>query len=441
MKKTIKFTMGREYINNLDYTEKDYILMEKDRKTHISDWFDLSKSIPEYIDFSQRVHNSYVVLSKVLQAKINFQFQTLLREYIISVCEMTKDRPFGDAYLDLKIYPDPIHRNRFNIFLFIIVSVDGEDKLDTVAREHITGLFGKEHYNDIVSEYSKSKGFNDFHNSFFVEEFNAQSAYDLIYEALDLDQGDTFYHNFIVDVEGLPSRYFSKINPILSSKITNKKATKILKNIDLKMPVLGPFYSIDELDTNLTHNQIQLCICNLLSFYRTAFGLTDCSKDIKSDDLIIEILENDFGCLTLFLRQCVEMFTSSNSYISPFKTVNSFATEIIEVLGIIHDFENVFEDNDFDPKLEINIDESELNSNLEGCVRFFTTDFRFENTYFLSNLHEWQKYTFLSPWYIISQDLRNDSMIVKKLANIDFLLNKDFPFLNPEFKAFDIFKE
>jgi len=75
--------MGREYINNLDYTEKDYILMEKDRKTHISDWFDLSKSIPEYIDFSQRVHNSYVVLSKVLQAKINFQFQTLLREYII----------------------------------------------------------------------------------------------------------------------------------------------------------------------------------------------------------------------------------------------------------------------------------------------------------------------------------------------------------------------
>ena len=102
-----KWTIGREYLTETCFSEQDFEFMEKDRRTHSSDWLDTSKQMKGYKKYSDREPFQFVQLSRGLEAKINDAFRIPLRDYITDVCSMTSDRPFYDAYIDVKIYRDP----------------------------------------------------------------------------------------------------------------------------------------------------------------------------------------------------------------------------------------------------------------------------------------------------------------------------------------------
>ena len=428
----IKFTLGREYLNALAYSDTDYEFMEKDRRTHSSDWLDTSKQIKGYKKYSDREPFQLVQLAKGLEAKVNDAFRIPLRHYITDVCSITSDRPFYDAYIDVKIYRDPVQSDSVNIFCWIILSC-GDDVPDTLSRSLITGLFEKDHYEEYVKSYSIENNFNDFENTFIYRAFESFSAYSILYEALDLEIGeDMFYRRTIVDVEGLPAKYFNTLysdaTPFEGSEPINCQ----FNESELIIEPIGPFNSLDELDQPSTYESIENVLIKLIPHYRKAFGLQPLQTTIAKRDIIVELFGSDSGRDAIFKRQMMYLFTNVISGHSKYETIESFAEEVFDTLEATHEFENIDEDDDFDPSLALEFPVQTLKENLAFCTRFFTNDFRFNKTTFLDQLKEYCQNESLSPWFIIGQNLRNDRDVVVRLAK-DRLLFKDFENLLPKY--------
>jgi len=433
----MKITLGREYLNDLPYSETEYAYMEKDRGTHRTDWLDEKEELQGYLPYVNREPAEFESLSKVLQAKINYVYRSSLVKYITEVCEMTKDRPFYDAYLDVKIYRDPLQDNSFNIFCWVIVSC-GEDSLDTVTRSRITGLFDEANYDQSTMNYSMDQNFNDFQNSFIVNEFEKEAAYSLIYSALEMDFGDTFYHRFIVDVEGVPEAYFEAIAPThggFKNKVTYKANSDDVKNL---LEPLGPFNSLEELESESARSNILNRVGNLIGLYRNAFGLILLNKEVKGTMLLVDLFDQDIGCVDFFMRDASALLTNAiGGGFSTYQTVDDFISEVISTLDAVHDFENDWgeedDEEDFDPCLTIEFDSNEIAADLDECSKFFQSDFRFNEEYFIKLLQDWKSFRMLSPWYVISQDLRNSLGVVKALKNEEFLLDPSFEYLLPKY--------
>jgi len=168
----------------------------------------------------------------------------------------------------------------------------------------------------------------------------------------------------------------------------------------------------------------------MIPLYRKAFGLQPLQAEILKGDVIVELFGNDCGRDTIFKRHLLHLFTNTLGGTSVFETIESFAEEIINNLGFIHDFENLFEEEDFDPSLTIALPSRVIQNNLAFCTQFFTSDFRHNKATFLNQLEEYQRQESLSPWFVIAQNLRNDRDVVLQLLQ-DQLLFKDFENLLP----------
>ena len=432
---TVKITIGKEYQLQLPYSEIDYAFMEKDRQTHISDW-DKSHDAPDqYKAYKDRIDINFTKASDWLTTIINDEYSAYLQEFIGQVCSMTASRPFEDAFFDVKLYPDPERIDRFNVFMFIIVRGFKEDSLDTVSRSHIAGLFQNEHHDEIVTAYAQSKGTANFHENYLVEKFN--SIMHLIYPALDMEYGETFYHQLFVDVEAVPNEYYDQISPLKgpqkaasSSKITNA-IQKVKAN-----PIIGPIMSVDELKTPDNQDKVFETIHNLVHHYRLAFGLGPLPSTLDGSDLLIKFFDHDLGMFTLFCRKTRIYITSTLSGTSTGVTFDDFVEGLLEDLEITHEFENIFDDEDFDPKLMIGVDQDTLINDLIETVSFFCSDFRTNEQTFLGKFDDWISFEYLSPWYIIKSELRCNDAVIKLLSNREIpLLDETYPFVTPEMEA------
>ena len=424
-----KFTLGREYLNTLAYSDSDYEFMEKDRRTHSSDWLDTSKQIKEYRRYGDREPFQLVQLSKGLEAKVNDAFRIPLRHYITNVCSMTSDRPFYDAYIDVKIYRDPVQADSVNIFCWIILSC-GDDVPDTLSRSLITGLFEKDHYDETVKTYAVENNFNDFENTFIYRAFEDYGAYTILYEALDLEIGEMFYRRTIVDVEGIPAKHFDALYSNAEALKSSEPINYQLNESELDFQCIGPFNSLDELDQPSTYESIENVLIKLIPHYRKAFGLQPLQTKIAKRDIIVELFGSDTGRDAIFKRQMMYLFTNVISGHSEYETIESFAEEVFNNLEATHEFENIDEDDDFDPSLTLEFPVQTLKENLAFCTQFFTSDFRSNKTTFLDQLDEYQRQESLSPWFVIAQNLRNDRDVVLQLLE-DQVLFKDFENLLP----------
>ena len=425
----IKFTVGREYLNDLAYSDTDYTFMEKDRRTHSSDWLDTSAKLNGYKKYGDREPYQLVRLSKGLEAKVNDAFRIPLRHYITDVCSMTSDRPFYDAYVDVKIYRDPVQSDCVNIFCWIILSC-GDDVPDTLSRSLITGLFEKDHYDETVKSYSLENNFNDFENTFIYRAFEDYGAYTILYEALDLEIGEMFYRRTIVDVEGISAKHFNALYIDSEPLNSSEPMTSPVSEPELNFQCIGPFDTPEELYQLSTYESIESALIQMIPLYRKAFGLQPLQAEILKGDVIVELFGNDCGRDTIFKRHLLHLFTNTLGGTSVFETIESFAEEIINNLGFIHDFENLFEEEDFDPSLTIALPSRVIQNNLAFCTQFFTSDFRHNKATFLNQLEEYQRQESLSPWFVIAQNLRNDRDVVLQLLQ-DQLLFKDFENLLP----------
>lgn len=425
----IKFTVGREYLNDLAYSDTDYTFMEKDRRTHSSDWLDTSAKLNGYKKYGDREPYQLVRLSKGLEAKVNDAFRIPLRHYITDVCSMTSDRPFYDAYVDVKIYRDPVQSDCVNIFCWIILSC-GDDVPDTLSRSLITGLFEKDHYDETVKSYSLENNFNDFENTFIYRAFEDYGAYTILYEALDLEIGEMFYRRTIVDVEGISAKHFDALYSNAEALKSSEPINYQLNESELNFQCIGPFNSLDELDQSSTYESIENVLIKLIPHYRKAFGLQPLQTKIAKRDIIIELFGSDTGRDAIFKRQMMYLFTNVISGHSEYETIESFAEEVFNNLEATHEFENIDGDDDFDPALSIQFPVKTLQENLAFCTQFFTSDFRSNKTTFLDQLDEYQRQESLSPWFVIAQNLRNDRDVVLQLLQ-DQLLFKDFENLLP----------
>ena len=427
----IKFTLGREYLNALAYSDTDYEFMEKDRRTHSSDWLDTSKRIKEYKKYSDREPFQLVQLSKGLEAKINDAFRIPLRDYITDVCSMTSDRPFYDAYIDVKIYRDPAQADSVNIFCWIILSC-GDDLLDTLTRSFITGLFEKDHYDETVKTYSVENNFNDFENTFIYRAFEDYGAYTILYEALDLEIGEMFYRRTIVDVEGISAEHFNTLYSDAEAFKSIEPVNYQLDESELDFQRIGPFNSLDELDQASTYESIENVLIKVIPHYRKAFGLQPLQTTISKQNIIVESFGNDLGRDTIFKWQMMHLITGVMSGHSEYHTIESFAAEIVANLEVIHEFENIDEYDDFDPSLTIQLSTQTIKENLAFCNEFFTSSFRSNKSIFLDQLDEYQRQESLSPWFIIGPNLRNDRDVVIRLTQ-ERLLFKSFENLLPKY--------
>ena len=427
----IKFTLGREYLNALAYSDTDYEFMEKDRRTHSSDWLDTSKQMKGYKKYSDREPFQFVQLSRGLEAKINDAFRIPLRDYITDVCSMTSDRPFYDAYIDVKIYRDPVQSDSVNIFCWVILSC-GDDVPDTLSRSLITGLFDKDHYDETVKTYSIENNFNDFENTFIYRAFEDYGAYKILYEALDLEIGEMFYRRTIVDVEGIPAKHFNALYSNAEALKSSESINYQLNESELNFQCIGPFNSLDELDQPSTYEWIENVLIKLIPHYRRAFGLQPLQTTIAKRDIIVELFGSDSGRDAIFKRQMMYLFTNVISGHSEYETIESFAEEVFNNLEDTHEFESMDEDDEVDPSLTLEFPVQSLKENLAFCTQFFTSDFRYNKETFLDQLEEYRQNESLSPWFIIGQNLRNDRDVVVRLAK-DRLLFKDFENLLPKY--------
>ena len=427
----IKFTLGREYLNALAYSDTDYEFMEKDRRTHSSDWLDTSKQMKGYKKYSDREPFQFVQLSRGLEAKINDAFRIPLRDYITDVCSMTSDRPFYDAYIDVKIYRDPVQSDSVNIFCWVILSC-GDDVPDTLSRSLITGLFDKDHYDETVKTYSIENNFNDFENTFIYRAFEDYGAYKILYEALDLEIGEMFYRRTIVDVEGIPAKHFNALYSNAEALKSSESINYQLNESELNFQCIGPFNSLDELDQPSTYEWIENVLIKLIPHYRRAFGLQPLQTTIAKRDIIVELFGSDSGRDAIFKRQMMYLFTNVISGHSEYETIESFAEEVFNNLEDTHEFESMDEDDEVDPSLTLEFPVQTLKENLAFCTQFFTSDFRYNKKTFLDQLEEYRQNESLSPWFIIGQNLRNDRDVVVRLAK-DRLLFKDFENLLPKY--------
>ena len=427
----IKFTLGREYLNALAYSDTDYEFMEKDRRTHSSDWLDTSKQIKGYKKYSDREPFQLVQLAKGLEAKVNDAFRIPLRHYITDVCSITSDRPFYDAYIDVKIYRDPVQSDCVNIFCWIILSC-GDDVPDTLSRSLITGLFEKDHYEEYVKSYSIENNFNDFENTFMYRAFENYRAYTILYEALDLEIGEMFYRRTIVDVEGIPAKHFNALYSNAEALKSSEPINCQLNESELDFQCIGPFNSLDELDQPSTYESIENVLIKLIPHYRKAFGLQPLQTTIAKRDIIVELFGSDSGRDAIFKRQMMYLFTNVISGHSEYETIESFAEEVFNNLEDTHEFESMDEDDEVAPSLTLEFPVQTLKENLAFCTQFFTSDFRYNKKTFLDQLEEYRQNESLSPWFIIGQNLRNDRDVVVRLAK-DRLLFKDFENLLPKY--------
>ena len=427
----IKFTLGREYLNDLAYSVTDYTFMEKDRRTHSSDWLDTSAKLNGYKKYGDREPYQLVRLSKGLEAKVNDAFRIPLRHYITDVCSMTSDRPFYDAYVDVKIYRDPVQSDCVNIFCWIILSC-GDDVPDTLSRSLITGLFEKDHYDETVKSYSLENNFNDFENTFIYRAFEDYGAYTILYEALDLEIGEMFYRRTIIDVEGIPAKHFNALYCDETPSKDSEPFNCVFDESELTFQAIGPIDSPEELFQSSTYKSIEKILIKMVPLYRKAFGLQPLPTAITNQDVIIELFGNDCGRDAIFKRQMMTLFASVISGHSVYDTIESFAKDVVDSLEITHAFENIDEEDDFDPALSIQFPVETLQENLAFCTQFFTNDFRSNKTTFLNQLDEYQRQESLSPWFILGQNLRNDRDVIVRLSK-DQLLFKDFENLLPKY--------
>lgn len=432
---TIKFTIGKEYQLQLSYSEIDYAFMEKDRQTHISDWDPKHDAPDQYKAYKDRLDINFVNASDWLTTIINDEYSAYLQEFIGQVCSMTASRPFEEAFFDVKLYPDPERIDRFNIFMFIIVRGFKEDSLDTLSRSHIAGLFENEHHDEIVTAFAQSKGTANFHENYLLEKFN--SIMHLIYPALGMEYGKTFYHQFFVDVEAVPNEYYDQITPLKGPQKAASLSTINNAIGEVRAdPIIGPIMSVDELRVPENQDKVFEMVRNLVHHYRLAFGLGPLPSTIDGSDLLIKFFEHDLGMFTLFCRKTRIYITSTLSGTSTWVTFDDFVEGLMEDLELTHEFENVFDDEDFDPKLMIGVNQDTLTNDLMETVTFFCTDFRENEETFVDKFDNWMSFEYLSPWYIIKSKLRSSEAIIKLLSNQEIpMLDETYPFVTPEMKA------
>ena len=409
--------------------------MEKDRRTHISDW-DKSHDAPDqYKAYEDRIDINFVKASDWLTTIINDEYSAYLQEFIGQVCSMTISRPFEDAFFDVKLYPDPERIDLFNIFMFIIVRGSTEDSLDTVSRSHIAGLFENEHHDEIVTVFAQSKGTVNFHEHYLVKKFN--SIMHLIYPGLGMEYGETFYHHFFVDVETVPTEYYDQITSLKEPQkaASPSTITQAIQKVKAD-PIIGPIMSVEELKAPENQDMVFKTVHNLVHHYRLAFGLAPLPSSLSGSDLLIKFFDHDLGMFTLFCRKTRIYITSTLSGTSTGVTFDDFVEGLLEDLEFTHEFENIFDDDDFDTKLMIGVDQDTLINNLTETVSFFCSDFRANEQTFLGKFDDWMSFEYLSPWYIIKPKLRNNDAVIKLLSNQEIpLLDETYPFVTPEMEA------